>query len=350
MDVVVEVLSDQNFIGAILSCLVFILLGFLFARFHIFPENTKKVLNVLVLKIAIPCMAFCAFMSDFQEADFASNILIFVFDLFFYVLFIGVLNLCFHKFGREKANIYALLSSVGQLTLYSMPVLEAVYGADSGVLIPTSLMSLAFRLTVYLYGYITITGEKMTKATAGKTIAKVFLNPVMIAMFVGFLIWITQNVCFQVEVGEESYSFLRIDKTCPALYAVFQFGHKLATPLAMLMMGVSLGDANFAAAFKNGLAWLISSLRMFILPAIILGFCFLFQLWGWIDFSEIQLAAMVIGNAAPVGAILVAFCIDSDKEAYLASDSVLLSTILSVISMPTFFVLVRLSMTAPIFA
>lgn len=67
-------------------------------------------------------------------------------------------------------------------------------------------------------------------------------------------------------------------------------------------------------------------------------------------FSELQLAAMVIGNAAPVGAVVGVYCVNANKEAYVASDAIFLSTILSLIGIPLLFVLIKLSMALPIFA
>ena len=58
---------------------------------------------------------------------------------------------------------------------------------------------------------------------------------------------------------------------------------------------------------------------------------------------------MVIGMGAPTSAVLVAYCVQYQKEAYLASDSILLSTLLSIVSLPLFFVLVKVAASWPLF-
>ena len=350
MDVILSVISDQSFLGAILASIVFIILGFILRRFNFIDSKGRNVLNTVIMKVAIPCMAFCAFMSDFNANEFVSNILILAIDSLFYVLFLLLGNLIFWKWGKEKRKIYAILVAVGQLTFFSMPILAATYGSESGILIPTSLMSIAFRIVTYFYSYITISGEKMTKENFGHTLKKVFVNPIMICMFLGLLIWATQNFMPQIQVGDVTYGFTRIDKTLPALYKVFQFGNNMATPLCMLTIGVTLGEAKFLDTVKNGLAWFIAALRAIVFPLMILGFCLLIQMTGLIHFSELQMAAMVIGNAAPVGAVVVVYCVNFNKEEYVASDSIFLSTLLSLIGIPLLFVLVKLSMTLSIFA
>lgn len=349
MDIVVSVLTNQNFLGAIIASIVFIFLGFLLRRLNIIKDGGRKVLNTIVMYIAIPCMAFCAFMNDFDVEKLSSNLIILIIDVIFYILFLLLGRLIFIKFGKEKGKIYAILMSIGQLTFFSMPLLSATYGSESGVLITTSLMSIAFRLFTYLYSYVTITGEKISKDNFGKTMKKVFVNPIMICMFLGLLIWAIQNVIWQVDVNGTSYGFLRIDKTLPALYKIFQFGNNMATPLCMLTIGLTLGESRCFDALRNGLAWIIAALRTIFVPLAILGICILIQLTGWVNFDEAQLAALVIGNAAPVGAVVAVYCVDTNKESYIASDTILLSTILSFVSIPVLFVLIKLVLTLPIF-
>lgn len=349
MDIIISVLTNQSFLGAIIASIAFIFIGFLLRRINLIKEGGRKVLNTVVMNVAIPCMAFCAFMNDFDVDKLSSNLIIFAIDIVFYILFLAIGRLIFIKFGKEKGRIYAILISIGQLTFFSMPLLAATYGSESGILITTSLMSIAFRLFTYLYSYVIITGEKITKDNVGETLRKVFVNPIMICMFLGLLIWLIQNVIWQVEIDGICYGFLRIDKTLPALYKIFQFGNNMATPLCMLTIGLTLGESNILEAIKNGLAWVIAIIRVLIIPLVILGICILIQLTGLIHFDEIQLAAMVIGNAAPVGAIVAVYCVDSNKEAYIASDSIMLSTVLSFISIPILFILVKLTLTLPIF-
>lgn len=349
MDIIISVLTNQSFLGAIIASIAFIFIGFLLRRINLIKEGGRKVLNTIVMNVAIPCMAFCAFMNDFDIDKLSSNLIIFAIDIVFYILFLAIGRLIFIKFGKEKGRIYAILISIGQLTFFSMPLLAATYGSESGILITTSLMSIAFRLFTYLYSYVIITGEKITKDNVGKTLRKVFVNPIMICMLLGLLIWLIQNVIWQVEIDGICYGFLRIDKTLPALYKIFQFGNNMATPLCMLTIGLTLGESNILEAIKNGLAWVIATIRVLIIPLVILGICILIQLTGLIHFNEIQLAAMVIGNAAPVGAIVAVYCVDSNKEAYIASDSIMLSTVLSFISIPILFILVKLTLTLPIF-
>ena len=122
MGIIADIFTAQNFIGAILASIAFLLIGFIFRRIGLFKDGAKEVLNVLVMKVAIPCMAFCAFMSDFNPESLASNALLLVLSLIFYILFIVFSLLFFLKKDADKRVIYAILSSVGQLTFFAIPV------------------------------------------------------------------------------------------------------------------------------------------------------------------------------------------------------------------------------------
>jgi len=349
MEILRSVFTDQNFLGAIIASIIFILIGFLLRRFNIINEHGRKAVNALVMWVAIPCMAFVAFMSDFRSEDFLANILILVMDSLFYAIVMLIANLCFLR--KENHRIYAILVAVGQLTFFSIPLLSSIYADHvSEVLIPGSMMTLPFRFVTYFYAYLVISSTKITKETFGKTIRGIFLTPIMICMIGGLIIWVTQNVTWQVETAEGTYGFLRIDKTLPALFRIFEFGNHMATPLCMLLMGITLGEADFLQALRNRLAWVIALSRTLLVPSAILGFCLLMQLWHWFDFSEYQLAVLVIGNGAPVGAVVSVYCDRYNREGYLASNAVFLSTFLSLLSIPACLILVRLCMQMPIFA
>lgn len=349
MKIIKDVFTDQNFLGAVISSIAFILIGFLLRRSQIIQEKGREVINAIVMWVAIPCMAFVAFMSDFKEEEFLSNIIILLLDLFFYVVVLAIANLCFLK--SENRRIYAILIAVGQLTFFSIPLLSSIYADHlSEVLIPGSMMTLPFRFITYLYAYLVISATKISKKTFGKTMKNIFLTPIMICMLAGFLVWVTQNVTWQVHTKEGSFGFLRIDKTLPALYQIFRFGNSMATPICMLLMGVTLGEADFLKALKNTTAWIIALSRSLLVPLFILGFCLLLQALGWFNFTEYQLAALVIGNAAPVGAVVSVYCGKYNKEGYLASDTVFLSTFLCVLSIPLCLILIRLSLQLAIFA
>ena len=63
--IIMDILTDENFVGAIFTSLSFIFVGFILRRKNIINNNGKEFLTIIVLKIALPAMAFSA-ASRFQ--------------------------------------------------------------------------------------------------------------------------------------------------------------------------------------------------------------------------------------------------------------------------------------------
>jgi predicted permease len=350
MDILKEIFTDQQFLGAIISSILFIAIGFYLRMRKLVNDTAKDVISIIALKVAIPCMAFCGFMSKFDVEALKSNLVIVLLYIIITIIILVLGNLIFFKTGKGNRQIYGIFMAIGQLTFFSIPLLKAIYADNvSAILIPTSLMTIPFRVFIYIYAFIAISSSKIDKSSIKTVLKNVFLNPAIIMMVIGFIIWSTQNLTWQVKVEEIDYGFLRIDKTCPALYTFFKAGDYLATPLCMLLIGISLGESNFSSVFKNGRAWLVAISRTIIAPAIVFSLCLLVQLTTLFSFTEYQFVALVVGFSAPISAVIDVYCSKYKKEEYIASDSTFLSTLLCIVSLPTFYIVSKLALQLPIF-
>lgn len=346
---IIDILTNESFIGAILISLSFIIIGFILRKKEIINGSGKSFLTFLVLKISLPAMALVAFMNDFDSLRFKENILVFIVSLLLYIIFIAVCQLCLFKQDKNKRKVVAILMVVGQLTFFALPILKTIY--DAKVLISVNMMTLAFRIILYIYCYLTISKLKWSKTEMKKTLKNVFLNPVMIAMAIGMIIWFTQNISFlQVSINNSHYSIFRIDQTLPSVYTVFKTASDLNTPLAMLIIGCILGEANISYAFKDKMAWLISLFKTLIIPLLALGIVILLQSIKIIHFNQYDLAVIVLGFGAPLSAVVSTYCSKYDNEAELGSRVCFLSTIMCLLTYPLLFVVMNLCLKMPIFS
>ena len=116
----------------------------------------------------------------------------------------------------------------------------------------------------------------------------------MLAMFAGFFIWLTQGLL----PCPGGIPLLRLDLRFPALYAVVPQMATLVNPLAMLLIGSTLGESQLGDALRDGKAWFIAFLRMFIAPLYTLAVLCLLQQIGWTHFTEVTLMTVVMCFAA----------------------------------------------------
>ena len=350
-DIVLGLLTDISFLSAFFSTVLLIGVGCFFRKAGILKSEGKATINTLLMKLAIPCLAFDAFMTDFQAEGFISNIQVLLISFLMYAVLIAVSQLIFHRYGRRRANIFGLFFAVGQVTLFAMPILKSIYAADAHeAMLSCNMLTIAFRLVLYIYAYYSVSGIAVTRKNLGESLRKIALNPIMITMFSGMFIWLLQDMLPQVSTTAGAYAFLRLDKTLPALYPVVQTLAKMVNPLAMLLVGMTLGEAEIKTALRDRTAWAISMLRMLAAPLAVLLLLCLTQSIGWTAFGEQTAMTLVIGFGAPVSVMFSSFCIMFRVEDLMASKVCLMSTLLCMVSLPLLYVLTKYAITLPFFA
>lgn len=300
-------LTDQSFLSVFCAAMLTIGIGWGLRKKNILKAESRPVLNALLLKLTVPCLAFDAFMTDFARGELRRNVQILLISFALYLSIIALSQLIFIKYGRRKANLYGICFAIGQQTLYAMPILRAIYRENpSESMLSASMVAIAFRVMLYLYAFYSISGVAVTGGSLKQNLKKAFLTPVMLAMFAGFFIWLTQGLL----PCPGGIPLLRLDLRFPALYAVVPQMATLVNPLAVL--------------------------------------CLLQQI-GWTHFTEVTLMTVVMCFAAPLSAVLCTFFITYQEEADMAARVCLLSTLFCVLSTPLFYCLVKAAVASGAF-
>ena len=188
-------LTDQSFLSVFCAAMLTIGIGWGLRKKNILKAESQPVLNALLLKLTVPCLAFDAFMTDFARGELRRNVQILLISFALYLSMIALSQLIFIKYGRRKANLYGICFAIGQQTLYAMPILRAIYRENpSESMLSASMVAIAFRVMLYLYAFYSISGVAVTGGSLKQNLKKAFLTPVMLAMFAGFFIWLTQGL------------------------------------------------------------------------------------------------------------------------------------------------------------
>jgi predicted permease len=332
MENALKILTDTNFIYAIVLTIICVLIGYILRKHSVFNNNAKYALAVLITKIALPSLAFTSFLMDFDTDNLTNSLWIILIAFLAYFTLLGIFNLIFIKKEPLVRKTYSIIIVFGLISMYGHPIAASLFG-DIGSF-TASIMEVPFRTLLYTYCFFTISRTKFSGDNVKGTLKKVFLNPTIIAMILGIIIWTTQSISPTIVIGESSYSIFRIDKTLPWLYNVFKTLSQLTTPLAMILIGVSIGESSLIDAFKDKRAWVFASLRSFVIPMCYIGLIALFRLIPSVNFSLEMIITIIICAGAPISSVVNTYCIAYDNEAALCSNASLISTITSVISMP----------------
>lgn len=338
-------LTNQSISTAIVSSLAIILLGFYLRRKNIFKSDTAKILTNVALTVSIPALAFRSFLTDIRKETFQQGMNILIWGIVIYILLIAVTIPLFAQYKGAQKDTLRVLSIFGSTTFFGIPIVSAIYGTEGALY--ASIFNIGYRIFLYSYGYIKMSGLKVTK----ENIKTMFLNPIVIATFLGLFIWVFQANLPQVaisaknaagEVVTTNYAFLRLDKTAPQIYQILTYLQGLASPLAWLAIGATLGAIDFKQAMSDKATWYYTIIKLVVLPALNLLALVLLTTTNILPINLIGVATTVIMIATPPATVAVAYAINFDKDPVLASNTSLLGTVVAVVMAPIWIVIIQI--------
>jgi len=352
LQIIQKTLTDNSIIGAIFSSVTIILLGFYLRKKEIINSTASKVLTKIVLTVSLPALAFTSFMKDINGEQLRQGINILVWGFAIYILLIPITKIIYARVKGDKQDVYRVLTIFGSTTFFGTPIVTAVYGAVGTMY--SNIFNIAYRVFLYSYAFIKMSGTKMDKENFKKNIKEIFLNPIILATFFGLLVWLFQDSLPQVGVvvkGEaKHYAFLRIDQTLPWLYKPLTYLSSLSSPLAWLSIGATLAEVPLKTAVVQKDAWGYSLIKVILVPVINLVLLMILNTTGILPVAFEGVATIVIMMAAPTATVAAAYAISFDREALFTSNCSLLSTVVAVIAMPIWIIVLEIIKNLAIFA
>ena len=352
LEIIKNTLTDNAILGAIFSSVSIILLGFFLRKKEILNSAASKMLTKVVLTISLPALAFTSFMKDINGEQLKQGLSILVWGFAIYILLIPITKIMYAKIKGDKQDVYRVLTIFGSTTFFGTPIVTAVYGAVGTMY--SNIFNIAYRVFLYSYAFIKMSGTKMDKENFKKNMKEIFLNPIILATFLGLFIWLFQDKLPQVAVtvnGEvKEFSFLRLDQTLPWFYKSLDYLKTLASPLAWISIGATLAEVPFKKAVAQKDAWGYSLIKVLLVPVINLVLLVVVSKLGILPVSFEGMATTVIMMAAPTATVAAAYAISYDREALFTSNCSLLSTVVAVVAMPVWIIALEVIKNIGLFA
>ncbi|MDF2880462.1 MAG: malate permease [Clostridiaceae bacterium] len=348
MEIMKKIATNADIVGAIASSVLIILFGYFLRKKNVFKDTTSKILSEVVLSAAIPALSYTSFMADINEKSLHQAVNLLIWGFAVYIILIFATKFLYYKFNGDKKEVLRVLTIFGSTTFFGIPITQAVYGA-TGVMY-ASIFNIAYRAFLYSYGYVKMSGLKMDKAN----IKKMIFNPIILATFLGILVWIMQKSLPQVTIvsgGKAAhYAFLRIDKTALWLYTPLSYLSKLASPLAWLSIGGTLAEISLKEAVSSKESWYYTIIKVILVPVLNIAVLYLLNVTGILKISYVALATVVIAMATPTATVAAAYAISFGKESVVTSNCSFLSTVFSIICMPIWIVILEVIKQTNIFS
>ncbi len=384
-ETVVKVLGDWGFWGAILSTLAVIFLGYILTKKNILNKEWDKVFVKVVRLIGLPALALDGFLIDIKVQDLINQLGVLIIGFLFYSITLFTSRYFFLKTNKDIQDTLAMCVALASTTFFGLPIVGAIF--DKAGTLSGNLFNVPYRIFLYSLALmimsrknlaVTLTREekkehklelaklpteemkknkKERNIQIKKSLKTIFINPILIATFIGLFIWVTQLIpgIDLLKKGEVNYSILRIDILFPPISKTLKLVAGICTPLAYLAMGMSLASSDIKAAAKSKLVWYSTFIKVIVSPLIILlmavGYAAIGKaITGNSVLTEANLGALVVMTAAPPASVVISYAISYDKEKILASNLSVLATLMSVIMMPFWIIIVKVIAATNLFS
>ncbi len=294
-------------------CMLFImaLVGFICDKAKLYTEKTAKATTDLLFYIIVPCVIIKSFLTMEFSKDMLMKFLLSL-ALGFATHFIAfALNVPFFskKKGEENA-VYKYASVYGNAGYMALPLAQAILGAE-GVFY-CSCGVIAFNVLCFTHGV-----KIMSKKSEKFNLKRLILNPGVISVIIGMPLFLS-GVRLPEVITEPISSIASLN-----------------TPLAMIIFGTFLANADLKTMFTDKKIYLVCVLKLLVLPAIVVA---LYRICG---VTGSLLTACTITASVPSANNTVLFSAKFERNEILASKTVTCTSVLSILTMPVFIALAQ---------
>src|SRR5574344_210686 len=361
---VIDALRSMDLWIMIAKSVLIILLGYALTRLKLLPDKTDSVLTKVVMIVALPCLAFASFMTSIKKETFTSCIFSFFYGFVIYAIFILLAKLLFrYEKNLDTRQVLEMLFVFGSTTFFAQPLIEAVFKDAYN---DSSMFNIPFRVYLYSYCYYELCikknykdlptdnlsekDETSKKLNKKEILRRIFLNPIIIATFLGFILWSLQLVgdttdksnWWVVSVNGSTGAFWNIKISLPWLYQTINTLGQLASPLVWISIGCTLGKVPFKEAAKDKNVWIYSFVKLIVGPLVNLLVLFLLNLIPGLNITNNTVIATTLMWAVPPAVVATLYSTTSGKGARLASSTSLITTFVPVLFLPIYIIVLTI--------
>ncbi len=284
------------------------LVGFLAYKKNYINDNASKKLSSIVVNIANPALILSSVLSmdnTITGKDLITTVILAI-AVFAGLLIISIFIPIIFRVEKQSAGAYQVMTVFSNIGFMGFPIISSVYG--SSALLYATLFLIPYNILIYTYGIHTMKAGKKE----GKEKLKIgqILNIGVIACILAILLFI-----FHVKLPE-------------FLGSVITMLSNLTAPLSMMVIGASMAVIDWKKLLSDYRLLLFSLFKLFVLP--IIGTLIVKQVIS----NEVICGVTMVMLATPVGSMTAMLAQEYNGDYELASKGVMLSTLLSVVTLP----------------
>ena len=309
-------------VNAVAPIIIMVAIGYFLKRIGFIGSDFAKMANRLVFHVFLPAMLFLNVYRienigamDFSFVIYAAAMLIAVF-----LLALPAVVALTKSTSRRGVLLQASFRS--NYALVGIPLAESLFG-NEGVTVAT-LLSAVFipMLNILAVISLSVFSDK-GKASVKKILIDILKNPLIESILVGLFALAVRAIFVKCGIA------FRLSDISP-IYAVLEYLSRIATPIALLVLGAQF-EFSAVAEMKKEITF-GTLMRTAIVPSLGIGVAYF--AFGNV-FSGAHFAAFVAAFATPVAVSSVPMAQEMGGDATLAGQMVVWSTLFSVVSVFT---------------
>ena len=290
--------------------------GYILIKKKMISERCMPDLSKILLYVCQPCLVIYTFSCATFSIEKLIDVGIFVLlALAIQGIMLGIAVLFLHRKFKDTAfRIISIATTFANCGFFGIPIIEALLPEiASELIIFTTVYAFTMNVMGWTVGSAIISGD-----TKYISIKKILLNPATISTLVALLVF-----AFPIPIPTELSSMITVVG-------------RMSTPVSMLIIGMRLATTELKTVFCSPRCYIAASAKLFVMPLL----AFLLALVLPIT-PEVKRTFFIV-TACPSASIVLNFSELVGKGQREAASMVLLTTILSIVSLPIVMLLLPL--------
>lgn len=263
-----------------IKIVVAVALGFILRKIKVIDEHMQKGLSDMLVKAFLPFSILASANYEKSPSMGKSMLAVLVAGLIFYAFALISMRLLSRKLPIEdkEKRIFVTMTTFANTGFVGFPIMTALFGSE-GLLLAV-VYNMVYNLYMYTYGLHLISGKK-------GDIKGLLFQPVNIASLLAIVFFISP-------ISFPNYVTEPIDLIAG-----------VTVPLSMIIIGSSLAAMPFLTVLSDRKSYLVSLMRLLVLPGLCLGVLLILR--QYVSIAPMTASVIVLMGALPCGSLNVIF-------------------------------------------
>ena len=299
----------------VLLTLLYLIPGYILSKCGKVRSEHMGSASAILLYICAPGMFLNALIELDPSPELTERMMLFLaFTLAAQILF---LLLVFLLLGKRRSDfshrVMTIACVMGNVGFFGLPIVRAAFPQAPEAAAYSCIFCASMNILAWTVGVFVLTGEKKYISFRAA-----FINPTIISVAVGFILFLTNSKSWLPSLLQGGFRTLS----------------GMTTPLCMFILGIRLSTMSWKDLFTQPLPFLASFGKLVAFPL------FSYLLVLPLPLDPVFKASVLILSAAPCASIILNLAEMHGRGQQLAANCALLSTLLSIITIPLLSLLI----------